>query len=72
MAKQELKWSPLLGQYSELFQALFHDHDSAHHPIVTLSGAVFVDRKKRKDAVKAMDKAGDDMKQKGVCLPLVP
>ncbi len=35
---------------------------------VSLSGAVFVDRKNRHDAVKVMEKAGDDMKKKGVSL----
>ncbi|KAK4686994.1 lysophosphatidate acyltransferase, partial [Tremellales sp. Uapishka_1] len=54
MAKQELKWAPLLGQY------------------MSLSGAVFVNRKNRKDAVKTMQQAGDDMKKKGVSLWVFP
>jgi lysophosphatidate acyltransferase len=33
---------------------------------VSLSGAVFVDRKNSKDAVKAMNAAGEDMKKQGV------
>lgn len=33
---------------------------------VALSGAVMVDRKNRKNAVAALEKAGDDMKKKGV------
>lgn len=33
---------------------------------VSLSGAVFVDRKNRKDAVQAMNIAGEDMKKQGV------
>ncbi|EIW73132.1 hypothetical protein TREMEDRAFT_67225 [Tremella mesenterica DSM 1558] len=53
MAKQELKWSPILGQY------------------LALSGAVFVDRRNRHDAVKAIQKAGDDMKKKGVGLGII-
>jgi lysophosphatidate acyltransferase len=48
MAKKELKWSPLLGQY------------------MALSGAVFVDRKNNKDALKALAAAGEEMKAKGV------
>ncbi|WVQ85206.1 hypothetical protein IAT38_007371 [Cryptococcus sp. DSM 104549] len=54
MAKQELKWTPLLGQY------------------MSLSGAVFVNRKNRKDAVRALEIAGDDMKKKGVSLWVFP
>ncbi|RXK36661.1 lysophosphatidate acyltransferase [Tremella mesenterica] len=52
MAKQELKWSPIL--------------------VVALSGAVFVDRRNRHDAVKAIQKAGDDMKKKGISLWIFP
>ena len=33
---------------------------------MSLSGAVFVDRKNRKDAVQAMNIAGEDMKKQGV------
>lgn len=33
---------------------------------MSLSGAVFVDRKNSKDAVKAMNAAGEDMKKQGV------
>ncbi|RSH89433.1 1-acylglycerol-3-phosphate O-acyltransferase [Saitozyma podzolica] len=54
MAKRELQWSPLLGQY------------------LTLSGAVMVDRKNRKNAVAALEKAGDDMKKKGLSLWIFP
>ncbi|KAL7420334.1 1-acylglycerol-3-phosphate O-acyltransferase [Cryptotrichosporon argae] len=54
MAKQELKWAPLLGQY------------------MSLSGAVFVNRKNRKDAVRTVEKAGEDMKKKGISLWIFP
>ncbi|WVF66335.1 hypothetical protein IAT40_001075 [Kwoniella sp. CBS 6097] len=54
MAKQELKWTPLLGQF------------------MTLSGAVFVNRNSRKDAVAALEIAGQDMKKKGVSLWVFP
>ncbi|KAK8844606.1 hypothetical protein IAR55_006453 [Kwoniella newhampshirensis] len=54
MAKQELKWTPLLGQF------------------MSLSGAVFINRKIRKDAIKALEQAGDDMKKKGVSLWVFP
>lgn len=39
---------------------------------VSLSGAVFVDRKNRKDAVQAMNIAGEDMKKQGVSLWIFP
>lgn len=48
MAKQELKYAPLLGQF------------------MSLSGAVFIDRKNRKDAVKAFNQVGNEMKKKQV------
>jgi 1-acyl-sn-glycerol-3-phosphate acyltransferase len=35
---------------------------------VSLSGAVFVDRKNNKDAVKLMNQAGEDMKKNGVSI----
>ncbi|KAJ9092588.1 hypothetical protein QFC19_008696 [Naganishia cerealis] len=54
MAKQELKWMPLLGWF------------------MSLSGAVFVDRKNNKDAVKAMNAAGEAMKRQGVSLWIFP
>ena len=54
MAKKELRWAPLLGQY------------------LTLSGAVMVDRKNSKDAVKMMHHVGEDMKRKGVSLWIFP
>jgi 1-acyl-sn-glycerol-3-phosphate acyltransferase len=39
---------------------------------VTLSGAVMVDRKNSKDAVKMMHHVGEDMKRKGVSLWIFP
>lgn len=48
MAKQELKFAPLLGQY------------------MLFSGAVFIDRKNRHDAVKSFNQVGDAMKRKKV------
>ncbi|KAL9934139.1 hypothetical protein V8E36_007221 [Tilletia maclaganii] len=54
MAKKELKYSPLLGQY------------------MTLSGAVFIDRKNRKDAVKSMDLVGKSMKKRNLSLWIFP
>lgn len=54
MAKKELKWSPLLGQY------------------MSLSGAVFVNRGKSKDALQALAKAGEEMKSMGVSLWVFP
>lgn len=54
MAKKELKWSPLLGQY------------------MTLSGAVFVDRKNSKDALQSLARAGEEMKSKRVSLWVFP
>jgi hypothetical protein len=73
MAKRELQWSPLLGQYRESKSLLAHSAFRAVDnglprltPLVTLSGAVMVDRKNRKNAVAALEKAGDDMKKKGV------
>ncbi|ADV24659.1 lysophosphatidate acyltransferase [Cryptococcus gattii E566] len=54
MAKKELKWTPLLGQF------------------MSLSGAVFVNRKNRHDAVKALAIAGEDMKKKGISLWIFP
>ncbi len=70
MAKRELKWTPLLGQFSERWAflcCLSMLHLSRLICLaVSLSGAVFVDRKNNKDAVKLMNQAGDDMKRKGV------
>lgn len=39
---------------------------------VALSGAVFINRKNRKDAVAAMQQVGVDMKKKGVSLWIFP
>ncbi|ORY27361.1 hypothetical protein BCR39DRAFT_538480 [Naematelia encephala] len=39
---------------------------------MSLSGAVFIDRKNRKDAVKALEQAANDMKHKGVSLWVFP
>jgi len=39
---------------------------------VSLSGAVFVDRKNNKDAVKLMNQAGEDMKKNGISLWVFP
>jgi len=50
IAKRELKWTPLLGQF------------------MALCGVVFVDRSNRKDAVRALQHIGDEMKKKGVSL----
>ncbi|WVR03265.1 hypothetical protein IAU60_000256 [Kwoniella sp. DSM 27419] len=54
MAKQELQWTPLLGQF------------------MSLSGAVFINRKNRKHALAAMEQAGNDMKKRGVSLWVFP
>ncbi|KLT40182.1 putative 1-acylglycerol-3-phosphate O-acyltransferase [Cutaneotrichosporon oleaginosum] len=54
MAKKELKYSPLLGQYMHA------------------SGAVFIDRKNRKDAHRTVAQAGEDMKRRGVSLWVFP
>ncbi|WRT63542.1 uncharacterized protein IL334_000447 [Kwoniella shivajii] len=54
MAKRELKYTPLLGQF------------------MSLSGAVFVNRSNRTDAMAALQAAGDDMKKKGVSLWVFP
>ncbi|CAD6912197.1 unnamed protein product [Tilletia laevis] len=54
MAKKELKYAPLLGQY------------------MTLSGAVFIDRKNRKDAVKSMDLVGKSMNKRNLSLWIFP
>lgn len=40
--------------------------------LVTLSGAVMVDRKNSRDAVKMMHQVGEDMKRKGVSLWIFP
>lgn len=48
MAKKELKFAPLLGQF------------------MLFSGAVFVNRQSRTDAVKAFDHVGATMKRRGV------
>jgi lysophosphatidate acyltransferase len=64
MAKQELKWMPLLGQYREL-QTFMR---MAKLMSVTASGAVWVNRKDRKDAMRSMQQAGEDMKKNGVSL----
>ena len=62
MAKQELKWMPLLGQYRELGRL-----DRGNKlMLVTASGAVWVNRKDRKDAMRSMKQAGEDMKKNGV------
>lgn len=39
---------------------------------VSLSGAVWIDRKRSKNALQVMAKAGDDMKKKGVSLHFSP
>lgn len=39
---------------------------------VTLSGAVFINRGNRKDAVRTVTQAGEDMKKKGVSLWIFP
>ena len=100
MAKKELRWAPLLGQYRQsaspylsqrlpmplrhganrfnndfaflldFSPMLFHFDDP--QPTVTLSGAVMVDRKNSKDAVKMMHHVGEDMKRKGVSLWIFP
>jgi 1-acyl-sn-glycerol-3-phosphate acyltransferase len=49
---------------------LFHFDDP--QLTVTLSGAVMVDRKNSKDAVKMMHHVGEDMKRKGVSLWIFP
>jgi lysophosphatidate acyltransferase len=101
MAKKELRWAPLLGQYRQsssphLYQRLpmplRHDanrfntirlpppfpippilfHFDDPQLTVTLSGAVMVDRKNSKDAVKMMHHVGEDMKRKGVSLWIFP
>jgi lysophosphatidate acyltransferase len=62
MAKKELKWMPLLGQYCELrIPPLV-----TKLILVTASGAVWVNRKDRKDAMRSMQQAGEDMKKNGV------
>ncbi len=38
---------------------------------MSLSGAVYINRKNRKDAVRALEQAGDDMKKKGVRSPIL-
>ena len=62
MAKQELKWMPLLGQYCELRRP----SPGTKLIPVTASGAVWVNRKDRKDAMRSMKQAGEDMKKNGV------
>ncbi|PWO00507.1 acyltransferase-domain-containing protein [Tilletiopsis washingtonensis] len=54
MAKQELKYAPLLGQF------------------MSLSGAVFIDRKNRHDAVKSFNQVGQEMKKNGLSLWVFP
>jgi lysophosphatidate acyltransferase len=54
MAKQELKYAPLLGQW------------------MYLSGAVFIDRKNRGDAVKTFDQVGAAMKKDKLSLWVFP
>ncbi|CEH18256.1 1-acylglycerol-3-phosphate o-acyltransferase [Ceraceosorus bombacis] len=54
MAKQELKYAPLLGQF------------------MSLSGAVFIDRKNRHDAVKAFNQVGAEMKKRKLSLWIFP
>jgi hypothetical protein len=55
MAKKELKWMPLLGQYCELrIPPLV-----TKLILVTASGAVWVNRKDRKDAMRSMQQAGE-------------
>ena len=72
MAKRELKWMPLLGWFSKSASWLFAPFVQLTGPprTVSLSGAVFVDRKNRKDAVQAMNVAGEDMKRQGVSIIL--
>lgn len=47
-------------------------YSTDHSPIVSLSGAVFIDRKNRHDAVKAFDQVSKAMKDKGVSLHCNP
>ncbi|BGP16214.1 hypothetical protein JCM10213_007071 [Rhodosporidiobolus nylandii] len=54
MAKRELKFMPLLGQY------------------MTFSDAVFVNRAKREDAVKVMERVAGEMKRKSLSLFIFP
>lgn len=54
MAKRELQFTPLLGQF------------------MTLSGAVFIDRKNRKDSIKAFQQIGQTMKRKQLSLWIFP
>jgi lysophosphatidate acyltransferase len=63
MAKKELKWMPLLGQYRKLTEYCFN---GVADRTVTTSGAVWVNRKDRKDAMRSMQQAGEDMKKNGV------
>lgn len=76
MAKRELIWAPLLGQYREfrshmclfsVLSALLMLSSSLISPVAA-SGAVFVDRKNRQNALAAMTEAGEDMKRRGVSL----
>jgi hypothetical protein len=61
-----------ISLYSSMFipPMLFHFDDP--QLTVTLSGAVMVDRKNSKDAVKMMHHVGEDMKRKGVSLWIFP
>ena len=54
MAKKELKWMPLLGQF------------------MTLSGAVFIDRKNNTRAFESLAAAGDTIKRRGIALWVFP
>jgi hypothetical protein len=65
MAKRELIWAPLLGQYREPFIGVCAWQLAAHNPVAA-SGAVFVDRKNKNNALASLTKAGDDMKRRGV------
>lgn len=73
MAKQELKYTPLLGQFSKFFLASFwllrpatHTFSNCLSSAVALSGAVFIDRKNRNNSIKAFDQVGNDMKRRNV------
>ena len=69
MAKQELKYAPFLGQFSELVKCTSGRGQGRGLMLccaVYLSGAVFIDRKNRHDAVKAFDQVSKAMKEKDV------
>ena len=54
MAKKELQFAPLLGQF------------------MSLSGAVFINRKNLKDSIKAFQQVGQTMKKKNLSLWIFP